>query len=273
MPTNFTLRNAKHDLMGTHYLNPTAKAQIIIIHGFGEHQGRYIHVAQEFLNDGLTVYTMDLSGHGLSQGTRGDIKSIDHYLDDLQLLISYSLKENSQLPLYLMGHSMGGLVCATYVLRRPTKQLHGLILSSPWFQLALKPNPLKLLMAKLLVKLRINIAQNANLDVNHLSSDLKVGKAYVEDELVHGKLTPRGFFEIYESGLWCLEQASNLELDCLVSHGSDDRIIAIEASREFAHKSGAEFIAFEGAMHEPHNEFDRGKFLKVYGEWIQRKLN
>ncbi|MFY0644635.1 MAG: lysophospholipase [Bacteroidia bacterium] len=272
MPTNFKLSNANLELHGTHYLNPLAKAQIIVIHGFGEHQGRYIHVAQEFLNDGLTVYTMDLSGHGLSDGKRGDIFSMEQYLDELEELINYVLNENKDLPLYLMGHSMGGLVSATYALKRDQTQIEGLILSSPWFRLALKPNPIQLVLAKILVKLRINFTQNANLNVDHLSSDLRVGKAYREDELVHGKLTPRAFFEIFNHGIWCQENASKLKIGCLVSHGSDDRIISIDGSKSFANKAGADFEIFEGAMHEPHNEHDRGKFIKVYGEWINRKL-
>ena len=273
MPRAFTIQISDNQLLGTHYLNPNAIAQIIIIHGFGEHQGRYIHVAQEFLDDGFGVFTIDLSGHGKSDGKRGDILSMDQYIEELRRCIQHVKDFDSNLPLYLMGHSMGGLVCATYALKIKQNQLAGLILSSPWFKLAIKPNPIRVALAKVFVIIGVNMAQKSNIDVTHLSSDLSVGKAYDEDELVHGKLTPRAFFEIFDHGKWCLQQARHLTTPCLVTHGSEDKIISIEGSQIFATQAHASFHVFEGARHEPHNEYEKGKFIREFGKWIKNQMN
>lgn len=265
----FELKVGNLQIDGLYEIPNKADHAIALIHGFGEHKGRYKHVSEFFLDRAYAVFKIDLSGHGKSTGRRGDILSMQQYIDEVTALIRYIDDATSGLPIILYGHSMGGLIAATYALEQQEK-LHKLVLSSPWFQLAIVPPKFKLAAARILHKLKLNFSQNANLNADHLSSDLEVGKRYLQDPLVHGKLTPRAFFTIFEQGQKCIATASHLNIPTLVTHGTDDQIISIEGSQEFAKNAAAKFVAFEDARHEPHNEFKWEDHLNVILNFIQK---
>ena len=268
---NFELVCNDIKLKGHYFQKEGAKASVGIIHGFGEHRGRYTHVAKQFNKNNYNVFTIDLSGHGTSKGRRGDIYSMEQYLNEVDSLLDYMDRKASSLPKVLFGHSMGGLIAASYALNK-SPNLSALVLSSPWFRLALKPNPIQLAAAKLMLKVNLNITQNANLNVDHLSSDLEVGRAYAADPLVHGKLTPRAFFEIYNEGIRCIKQAENLKYPALVTHGGDDKIISIEGSKEFASIANTKFHEFPSARHEPHNEPNKEDVIQYWIAAINEML-
>ncbi len=266
------LNNGSKILHSEEHLVEHAKANLMIVHGFGEHQGRYSHVVEFFNNHGINVFTIDLRGHGLSGGKRGGSHGIEDFISDLALGLE-NMDNVNRLPNFLLGHSFGGLLAAGYCLRFADPRLRGIILSSPWFELALSPSPIKLGLAKLLHRLNLNLPQNANLNQNHLSSFKEVGQAYVEDELVHGRMTPRTFFEIVQFGQWCKRNAHDLKMNCLVTHGTDDRIISIKGSQSFANQAGVEFVPIEDAMHEPHNDVQKDQLFDLYYDWILKALD
>ena len=123
-----------------------------MVHGLGEHQGRYQHVI-EHLGQHLAFFTYDQRGHGKSPGKRGHAKSFNHLLNDVESLLKIARREYNSLPIYLYGHSMGGNIVANYLLRRVTNELAGAVLSSAFFHLAFEPPSWKLKLGQIMASL------------------------------------------------------------------------------------------------------------------------
>jgi len=155
-----------------------SRAAVVLVHGLGEHCGRYERVAQALVADGLYVLAFDQRGHGRSPGKRGLIPSYDQPLDDIAIAIEHAQADASGLPLFLYGHSLGGLEVLHYgLVRRP--KLQGVIATSP--ALMVSTSPLNRLMAGLMKHLAPNLIVANGLDASALSRDPQVGQAYLKD--------------------------------------------------------------------------------------------
>jgi len=272
--SKFQLQHDNITLQGIAWKAAAPKATVCLIHGFGEHAGRYHHVAEVFNKKGLNLYSLDLIGHGRSDGKRGDIPSFDTFLEEVALLLKKAKNDYPNLPLFLYGHSMGGGIVGKYILSRNTDALKAVLMTSPWLDLTHEAPKYKVVMGKFLLKLGVNITENAGLDPDHLSRDLSVGENYFKDPLVHNKISARTFSEATANGEWVLGHAHQNQLPLLIAHGDDDNITNFEASKRMAEKAGepASFKAWPGARHETHNEINKKEVIEFYAEWLVQQL-
>lgn len=249
------------------------KAVIALVHGMGEHIGRYEHVAQFFNGQGVAVLAYDQQGHGKSEGARGHLVSATSLLEDVGLLLQEAAKRFPGKPVFLYGQSMGGNVVLNHALRyKPT--IAGVIATSPWIQLAFKPPALKVLAGRLVSRISPALSLASGLDTQFLSHDPAVVKAYNEDPLVHGKISAG-------AGVVLLDLAQNLDTavaelstPLLITHGSGDKITSHAASYQFAlrAKGDVTFREWPGLYHELHNEPEKDTYLNFLYGWIFEKI-
>ena len=251
---------------------PQYKAMICIVHGFGEHSGRYAHVADFFNKNGYAVLAMDNRGHGKSGGKRGHTPSFDTYLDDIDMFLNYAKTKNESVPLFLYGHSMGGNLTLNYVIQRQPKILRGLIATSPWIRLAFEPKPILITMGKLMRSIFPTFTQDSGLDVNGISRDKAVVDAYINDPLVHSKITASAGMGMTDSAAFLNTYKGQMSIPTLIVHGTNDKLISQAASEEFANRvTNIDYKKWVG-YHETHNEPEKMDVLQDILQWVNAKI-
>ena len=246
------------------------RAVIILVHGIGEHIHRYDHWAAMFNKEEIGFVGVDLPGHGRSDGTRGDIKNYNLLREMIDILIKSCNKTFPGCPIYLYGHSLGGGIVLDYLLRRKPK-VKGAIVTSPYLRLAFEPPKIKIVLASVMKHLLPGLIQPTGLNADQLSHDKAVVEKYKTDPLVHGKISVRLYSESAEAATYSLTHASELKVPTLILHGSDDLILSVEGSREFAGKTNmVELKIWEGGNHELHNEPFKDEVFKYIINWIKR---
>ncbi len=242
---------------------------ICLVHGHGEHVGRYEHVGQALSAAGYVLLGFDQRGHGRSAGPRGHIPSYDALLDDITLLLDQAASRYPALPYFLYGHSMGGNEVINYALRRKPA-LAGVIATGPWLRLAFEPPALKVALGRMMNRIFPAFTQKSGLETAALSRRTEVVRAYEADPLVHDQISARLFVEMYNAGLWALEHAADFPLPLLLMHGSADRLTSAEASREFAQRAGQQVTLriWEGGYHEIHNEPEQAEVFQTMIAWL-----
>ncbi len=252
-----------------------ARGSVLIVHGLGEHIGRHAHVAAHLNGWGWNVIGYDQRGHGRSEGGRGKVASDDALLDDLARVID-SVRATHTGPLVLLGHSMGGLVaarfCAEGMATGPARWYRGvdaLVLSSP----ALDPgmNATQKLLLAVLGRLAPNLAVNNGLRPAWISRDPAVVKAYVNDPLVHDRVTPRLVRFIVDGGEQVRQHAAHWTVPTLLLYAGSDRCVAPAGSAAFVQAaSNASFSAYEfkPLFHEIFNEPEQGEVFAVLDAWL-----
>ena len=251
--------------------NPSAV--LCLVHGLGEHSGRYHHVADYLIKNQISVYAFDLRGHGLSRGKRGHTPNHDMLLDDVEDLLKVVRVEHNDIPIILFGHSFGGNIVANYLLKRNTNEIACGILSSPWLKLAITPPAMKVKLAKMMVKVFPSYSESNGLDTNFLTKDPIVNKAYEDDPLVHTRASARLFLDSFEAGEWAITYAADLKIPVLLYHGDDDHITSAEGSREF-HTNAPDLTTLKiwpGVRHEPHNDLEQGEVLEFLIGWLKSR--
>jgi len=250
------------------------RAVVCLVHGIGEHSGRYIHVADRLTKAGYAIFTFDLRGHGKSEGLRGHTPSYEALMQDISSLLEVANKQFPQLPFFLCGHSLGGNLVLNYVLRRQP-HLKGVIATAPWLRLAFEPPASKIVLGKMTNCIWSSFSQKSGLDTNALSHDLEVVHSYENDPLVHDRISARMFISSYQAGQWALEHASEFTLPLLLMQGGDDKIISVEAGREFAGKikENCTLKIWDGLYHEIHNEPEKEEVFKFLIDWLDKKVS
>jgi len=240
------------------------KAIVALVHGIGEHAGRYENVARALTNAGYALAGYDLRGHGKSTGPRGHIPSYDALMDDIGAFISMLGEKYPGQPIFLYGHSLGGNQVINYALRRHPK-IAGVIATGPWLKLSFQPSPFKVALGKFMNNIAPSLTQPSGLDTKGLSHDAEVVRLYDNDPLGHDRVSARLFVSGYEAGLWAFDHAPELALPLLLMHGGADPITSAEASRQFAEKAGKNVTLriWDGMYHEIHNEPDQAEVFKV----------
>lgn len=243
-----------------------AKREVIIVHGFDEHKGRYQHVA-EFLNQqGCSVICIDLPGHGESSGKRGHINRFHDFLNTLEI-VEKELS-NSQLPLIWYGHSMGGNIVSNYLIQKPTRASKGIV-GAPWLKLAFSPGFIKEVLAMVGSQLFPKLTQNSDLELGSISKIPEVLKAYAEDPLIQHKITPRMFVEIQKAGLFAKQNGGRISVPTLLYHGNADKITSHDSSKKMASKStNIQFLSIDNAYHEVHNDIEKDLLFAEIAKFI-----
>ncbi len=250
-----------------------AKACITLIHGLGEHIGRYEHVGLALTQAGFILTGYDLRGHGKSGGARGHIPSYDALMEDIEQFLELTAGRYSGLPHFLYGHSMGGNQVINFALRRQSK-VTGVIATGPWLKLAFEPPASKVALGKMMNNLFPGFTQASGLDTKALSHDVHVVQAYENDPLVHDKISARLFVEMYQSGLWAFKRAGDFPLPLLLMHGGKDSITSPEASRQFAASANSRVTLhiWDGLFHEIHNEAEKDEVFAAMITWLDEQL-
>lgn len=249
------------------------RAVVCLVHGLGEHGGRYIHVADSLIQAGYTLISFDLRGHGKSEGPRGHTPSYEALMKDISSLLEVVNKQFPQLSSFLYGHSLGGNLVLNHILRRQP-QLKGVIVTGPWLRLSFEPPAFKIALGKITNYIWPSFSQKSGLNTKDLSHVPEVVYAYENDPLAHDNISARMFIGIYQSGQWALEHASEFSLPLLLMHGGDDKIISVKASREFANKKtkNCTLKIWDGLYHEIHNEPEKEEVFKFLIDWLDKEV-
>ena len=250
------------------------KAVVFLVHGLGEHSGRYSHVSEALNAAGYAVVAGDLRGHGNSGGKRGHTPDYALLLDDMFQGLEKTKELFPHLPLFLYGHSLGGNLVLLYTLKRKPI-LAGVVATAPLLRLAFQPPRWKQQLLCGLRALKINPSISSGLEDTHLSRDINVIRSYRNDPLTHRIITPPLALGMLEAGEWCLAHAQEFPVPVLLMHGDADRITSFKATQEFAKvlaDSGTLKI-LPGNYHEPHNEPEKRETLALLTGWLDKCLN
>ncbi len=232
-----------------------ARALVLIVHGAGEHCGRYHHFASYLVDNGYAVAGLDHIGHGQSEGANAHVDNFDHHLQSLALYQQQLAADFQGLPVLLLGHSMGGLISASYLLEHQ-QDFSGCVLSGPVVTTEIQPGPVQMALVRLLSRIwpTLGVLQ---LDANGVSRDPEQVRLYREDPLVHqGKLTARLMTELFRYMGIIQSRAGEVTLPLLVLHGEADSMTSPEGSKLFYERAGSE-----------------DKTLKIYPELYHEILN
>jgi len=236
---------------------------VVIAHGLGEHSGRYRQLARQLNQIGYSVYALDHYGHGQSPGRRGDIDDFASYSSDFCQFVQLVQRENPERPVHLLGHSMGAVVVAGSVLRgRETgwvegQRIESLILSAPGFQGAAEPGKWELKLLSVLHRLVPKLTLPNRLNPDWVCRDPAVVKAYLEDDLVHNRISLRWFTSFLRQRALVLQSAASIQTPCLMLLPEGDRLVDPEVSRDWFEQLGSRsrrLCSFPNAYHEVFNE-------------------
>lgn len=255
-----------------------AKAVVCLIHGLGEHSGRYAYVA-DFLNrEGFSLFAFDLRGHGKSGGPRGGSPSFNAFMEDITLLLEQARRRYPGQPLFLYGHSLGALLALNFALRcKP--DLAGVVVTGPGLHTPLTEQKLKIAFAKAMGGILPNQGLSTGLDPNALSRDPEVARAYISDPLVHDRTTLRMAKTTLEAIPWAFEHACDFNLPLLLMQGTADRLTYASGTQEFASRvlqgkcqCDCTVKLWEGLYHELHNEPEKEEVLQYMVDWMKDKM-
>jgi alpha-beta hydrolase superfamily lysophospholipase len=248
-------------------------ATLVIVHGFGEHSGRYGNVVSWFVPQGYAVYAFDLRGHGRSPGPRGYLNTWEEIHGDVKLFLELVHEQEPGRDVFLLGHSMGGLIVLEYALHQP-EGLAGVIGSGPLLAQA-GVSPFLTALGKILSGILPRLTLDSGLDATALSRDTAVVEAYVNDPLVHSMGTPRLCAELARVTEWTQAHAAEMCIPCLIVHGSADRLAPPEGSRVFYERmtlADKERLVYAGYYHEVFNDVGKTRVLAAVEAWMERHL-
>jgi alpha-beta hydrolase superfamily lysophospholipase len=247
------------------------KAVIVLIHGLGEHVGRYEHVATALTEHGYALLGFDLRGHGKSGGSRGCYPSNEAFMRDIDVMFSEVKGRYPGTRLFMYGLSMGGLLTLYYILSRQPA-LAGAVVSAPGLRSPVLDQKTKLVLARALGSLMPAVTMPSGLDADMLSHVPEVVDRYKKDPLVHDRASFGMGKYFPEMVPWTFEHAGDLHIPLLVMHGTEDKIVYIRGSREFAQMAGdkATLKEWEGMYHEVHNEPGEADVLAYMIDWLDK---
>jgi len=245
-------------------------AVVGILHGYGEHGKRYAHVADAWADSGIASVALDLRGHGRARGRRGYCDHFQEYVDDVSELAPFIEARSGNAPLYLFGHSFGGLVAASAVLAQPAPW-RGIVLSAPYFGLAMHVPRVKLLAGKIASRIAPKFALPTGIRGSDVTHDAERAREYDEDPLVFTKATARWFTETAAAQTRALARARLLTMPLYVAMGTDDRVAKIESARAFFDAASSPEKKWDerpGLFHEVLSEPEWRSIADAMAQWI-----
>lgn len=260
------------------WLPPSPVRALVIVHGFGEHSGRYEHVGAWFAERHTAVHGFDLRGHGRSAGRRGHVDGFSDYLNDLEIFLDHVRGESESLPVTLLGHSMGGLIATAMAVER-SPAVQSVITSGAALSLSPELSGFKITLARLFKTIAPRLSMNAGLDVNAISSEPDEVKRYVDDPLVHGVSTASHATALIDQIERVRGRGGEVEVPVFLTHGALDRLCLPDGSvafhqsipGSFEHSSAprAELRMYPRSYHEILNDVERETVMKDMLDWIE----
>ena len=254
------------------------KAALLVVHGFGEHGGRYEHVAEALAARGYASLRIDYRGWGRAGGRPGYIERFGEYLDDIQ----YALEELGSgfargLPVFLLGHSQGGLVVGLYAACRSADTIGGVVLVSPALRFALRVPPWKIASARLASFLWPTFSLSAGIDTRLLTHDPNVYRSVVTDPLYRSHATARWYTESLAAQQELRQRAASFNRPLLLLIADEDRIADPDAMEDFFRACGSDRKdrkRYPGLFHEILNELpaERARALSDLVEWLDAEV-
>ena len=249
-----------------------ARAVLILVHGIGEHSGRYGNLLKSLAGKNISVFAIDHRGHGRSEGKRGHVDSFMDYIYDLKLFTEFVKEENRGLPVIMYGHSMGGVIASKYAMTYPD-DISMLVLSSPGFKPVFPVPGWKRRLGEFMSSRIGTFSASTGISADGISRDSGAVAAYKNDPLNHDRASARLFVELDRASAECLANAKKIRKPLLVFHGKSDPIVDYRASEQFyndASSSNKKLFLYENLYHETINEIevDAMKVLKDVIGWI-----
>jgi alpha-beta hydrolase superfamily lysophospholipase len=250
-----------------------AQAIVVVVHGYAEHSARYAHVGARLAGARFATYAADHRGHGRSDGSRANLERMSLVVADLDGFVRFAVERHPGLPVFMVGHSLGGLIALQYA-TEPDTPLDGLVLSAPAVKVTVGSTLLKRLAEVLSVVLpTLGVA---SLDSSLISRDPEVVRAYQTDPLVHhGKIPARTGAEALATTEALPARLSGLTMPVLLLHGADDRICAPAGStmvHDTVSAADKTLHRYPGLYHEIFNEPEQDQVLDDLIAWLQAHL-
>jgi len=258
-----------------HWTPAEPRAVILLSHGLAEHSGRYEEFASFFGDAGFATYAVDFPGHGKSEGKRGHIGRFDEYTKALDQLSSLARKAHPGLPFVLLGHSLGGLIAADFLLQHQSK-FAAAVLTGAAIQSPQQPSDFVLFVNKLIAAIAPQLGV-LRLDASAISRDPQVVSDYEDDPLVYrGKVSAALVTALFSAMKRVVENAESIRLPLLIMHAGEDRLTSVAGSKLLHEKISSEdkkLIVYEGLYHEILNEPERHQVMRNILEWLAPRID
>ena len=252
---------------------PDQRGRVVLVHGFGDHAGRYEDLVGVLGARGYSVFAYDLRGHGRSGGRRGDVDRFDVHLEDLDVVWAEAVRAVPGETPFLYAHSMGALAAIRWLQTREA-QLPGVVLSAPWLETEMEIPRWKLLAAKVLLRAApaLTISSGAPTP-EFLTRDRGLVEEYRADPLVHRRISPRFDLEVRGAQSAALREGLPLELPSLLLVPGDDLLVDADTTLAWARERApsTEVRVRTGGRHELHNDIDREEALGGVCDWLDQR--
>jgi len=246
---------------------------LCLIHGLGEHSGRYEEMAKYYVSHGIEVVSFDLRGHGRSDGQRGHCDEFSQIMKDIDRFLYQASKMDVTQPHFIYGHSLGGMLAIKYALSHPG-EYSGVILSAPMFKPAFEPPKWKVMLGRSIQSIWPTLSLSNEVDMNTLTRDKTILEAHKIDPLSHDRISAKFGTQMLEEGERLLEEASAVDFPLLMMHGNADELTCHKASTMFSEHAGQQCTLkiWDDFFHELHHEPEKEDVFDYCIKWMGSKL-
>ena len=258
------------------YQAESERARMVLSHGVGEHSGRYGNVIERVLPKGFSVWAPDHRGHGQSGGKRGHVLNFVQYLTDLRLTVELAKKDMpGEMPCFLLGHSMGGLIALDFAQHYP-ELIDGVVASSPCLGMVIEIPAVKKVLGSFMSYVWPGMTMGSGLDATKISRDENVVSAYKNDPLVHDRVSARFFTELLAAMESVNQQASALNVPVLMQVAGEDYLVNADSSKHFFEKLTLQdktLHVYDDMYHEIYNapQDQKERVLDDLETWLQKE--
>ncbi|MEO0867094.1 MAG: lysophospholipase [Cyanobacteria bacterium J06642_11] len=248
-----------------------AKAVVALVHGFGEHCDRYHTVTTALTQAGYAIFGFDNQGHGRSEGQRGHIDRWQDYRENVSAFLAQVRHHEPTLPLFVLGHSLGGLIVLDYALTSP-EGITGIIISGPPIRPVGIAKPYLVAIARMLSGIWPRFSMDVGAGAETLSRDPSIVNQLQDDPLTHSVATVRWGTECLVAISTVRKTISQLQVPILLVHGSADKVNDVRGSKEIFERITTDktLKIYDGSYHEPHNDLDRQQVMQDIVDWLDR---
>lgn len=248
------------------------KGVLVLIHGIGDHSGRYTRLIDALSGKKISIFAPDLRGHGKSQGERGHVNSFLDYIFDLKIFMNMIREAHSDLPVVMLGQGLGGAVVCRYALTYQN-DIKGIVLASPSLTINSGMSMITRAATPVLNVFTPRMEIECRISPQTRTHDEEEISICTADSLVHNIITPRLLTEIIKNGDYCLDRATDIRMPLLVVHGATDTIVPAKISETLFEKSlsdDKQILIAPDLLHETMNETprERAKILSSIAGWI-----